>query len=440
MSASAIIPAVGDGALAPLNIERALALIRDSRDIQELAELRDWAQATQRLAKARDVSLEAQQAAGELKVRAEWKLGKLLEEQQETGARQRRGDAGRAAANRPKGPEGPLVEPPKTLDELGIKKKLARKAQLVAKQPEAKLDGYIEAAREQGVEITTAGLLNHASRRNPHAASRVNDGEPEKNERYTRKKLREALQARFRFEVDAFGCEAAPMSKLIGTWYTKRQDAFAQDFSKRRTFFQPPWDLIAETVELIHGQAEKGMPLGVLLMPANREEQPFWHRFIEPYRPDRGGSGVRVEFLEGREHYGNPDDPECEDMANQNAGMPSCIVIWEGPRRRSLDNAIDSAALASEPRASTSPLGSLLSSERFEMEAGKLRFSIRPSPHFRPSSRRPRTAHCTRPGCRARPLTFRATQEGLLRRSDLDQLREHARSHVGRPAKKGRKR
>lgn len=328
-----------------LRFEQAHALLRECTRIDEVKSLRDQAAVVAGYLKQQKASRDMQNDAAELKLRAERKLGVLTKEQKRTGERQGRGDAGRAAANPPKaqrerlagepGPTGYVAPVGKTLKELGLERNQVARWQQVAEVPEEKLETFIRAQREHPAgEITTTGLLKAAKSKNPHAASRVNDDDPEKNERYTRKKLREALQHRFRFQVDAFGHPGAPMSQLIGAWYTKADNAYRQDFKKRRTFFQPPWDQIAEAVAFIHGQADKGMPLGVLLMPANRGEQPYWHQYIEPYRPDRGGSGVRLEMIEGRENYGNPDDPEGDDPDNHGIGMPSCLVIWEGKRRR----------------------------------------------------------------------------------------------------------
>jgi hypothetical protein len=40
----------------------------------------------------------------------------------------------------------------------------------------------------------------------------------------------------------------------------------------------------------------------VLLMPNVRQDQPFWQRYVEPFR-DRTGSMLRTEFLPGRPRF-----------------------------------------------------------------------------------------------------------------------------------------
>jgi hypothetical protein len=407
-----------------LGVEKARQLLAQCKSVDEAKEIRDRATAVQVYLREQRASREAQNDAGEIKVRAERRLGQLLDEQKKTGERQGRGDAGRAAANGPKAqrerlaPEVPPA-PAKTLEELGVDRNQAARWRAVAQVPEEKLETFIKAQREHPAgEITTAGLIRVANSRNPHAASRVNDGDPEKNERYTRKKLREALHRRFRFEVDAFGHPQAPMSKLIGAFYTREDNAYRQDFTKRRSFFQPPWDEIPQAVEFIHEQAEKGMPLGVLLGPATRTEQPYWHTFIEPYRPDRGGSGVRVEMIEGRENYGNPDDPECEDPENHGIGMASCLVIWEGERRRSSDH-----PLPGPPALPPEVIPVLISVDRFKGEATDLGFTARLTWIGTPRAE-VLLVKCGRRGCQG-DMRVQLNQERLVPRGELQSLRRH---------------
>jgi hypothetical protein len=73
------------------------------------------------------------------------------------------------------------------------------------------------------------------------------------------------------------------------------------------------------------------------VMPTTRTGLPWWQDYVEPYRAERGGAGVRVEFRRGRDNYGKPWDPKAEDAENRNAGMSTCLVLWEGERKRSPD-------------------------------------------------------------------------------------------------------
>lgn len=328
--------AIAEAPAGLLRVEEAARQLAACKTVDEAKDLHDKAKALKVYYRQRQAALEAQQDAGVIQLMAARRVGELLEEQRKKGERQGRGDAGRAAANRPKAQPEPLAAAPApTLEELGIERNAAQRFQAVAKVPEAKFTEYLRAQKEGGGEITTADLLRVAKSRNPHAASKVNDGADDKNERFTPRELMEQLHKRFRFTVDAAGCPDAPASQIIGRHYSAETNGFLQDFKRERTFSNVPWDFLGDWVAFTHEQVERGCKLWVHLMPANRTEQPWWHDYIEPYRPDRGGSGVRVEHLRGRVSYGSPGDPEGQDSNQPN--MPSCLVIWEGPRRRSPD-------------------------------------------------------------------------------------------------------
>lgn len=316
-----------------LKVEEARAILAECRTIDEAKEIADQAAAVKVYLRQQRAALGAQNDAAEIQLRAGVRVGELLQEQAAQGQRQRRGDAGRAKANAPKAQPERLAPPP-TLADLGLERNQAQRFQQLARVPEEKRETFIRAQREGGGELTAAGLIKIEKSRNPHAASNVNNGDPAKNIRFTDPDWAAELHQRFGFTVDAFGQADAPLSKLVGRWYTVQEDGFAQDYSEERVVANPEWPQLPEVGHLAHVQAEGGCPLWVLIMPATRTEQPWWHDFVEAYRPDRGGAGVRVEYQRGRKNYGNPDDPACEDAENRGVGMPSCLVIWEGERRR----------------------------------------------------------------------------------------------------------
>lgn len=313
----------------PLRIEEVRQLLAECKDVDVAKGIRDKAAALARWYRSQKASKEIQNGAGEAKVRAERKIGELLEEQAETGQRQRRGDAGRAAAN---GPE-PKSQPA-TLEEIGIDKHASARFRQVAAIPEERFEKALERQKSdpQG-EVTTAGTIREADRKNPHAASRVGD-EADRDRKFTPRALIEALHREFRFTVDASSELRAPSAGVIGNLWTREDDGLEQGWQDERLFVNCEWSALPDWVRKTHEEVERGgCPLVVHLMPGNRTEQEWWHKYVEPYRPDRGGSGVRVRCIEGRINYGNPDDLEGEH--SRGVGFPSILVIWEGERRRS---------------------------------------------------------------------------------------------------------
>lgn len=79
-----------------------------------------------------------------------------------------------------------------------------------------------------------------------------------------------------------------------------------------------PW------VEKAWAEAERARGI-VMLLPANRTEQGWWQDLVEPFR-DRGGSGVRVEFLRGRHRFIRPGSAQVGP--NERPPFGCCLLIW----------------------------------------------------------------------------------------------------------------
>lgn len=111
--------------------------------------------------------------------------------------------------------------------------------------------------------------------------------EADRDERYTPLSLIRPLHARWRFTVDAAGCDAAPTSKLIGRHWSK---------------------------------ADNGLI------------QPWWQEMIEPYR-DRPRGILTTEFLPRRIQFGTPDAPEGKKWASS-PPFGCVLVTWRNSARQ----------------------------------------------------------------------------------------------------------
>lgn len=462
--------------LGELKMEQALALIRASEDLEELQAIRGEAEALAMLARTRNASRDATNRAALVMLEAERRIGGILDEQSKRGERARPADNLRRGAGKvpkvqadPSGESGEAVaaEPvrPKTLEELGIASGAAKRYRAVANVPEEKFRSWTQAQlADEGGEVSRAGLLRMAMSRNPHAASNVNNGDPHKNDRFTPREQVEVLKAELDLNWDAAGHPSAPATEVFGRKriWTAEDDCFTQDWTGKRPLFNVPWDQLAlflpfAWLKVATGECE----LVACPIPGNRFEQPWAKYFVHPFRPDEGGAGAVLRFPDGRWGYGNEDDPEGERPGNS-ANMPSAVLIFRGPFVRSprlpptgtVEEVIaaqrfggDQALLnlwrqalpiargeRAEPRASTAPLGSLLDPDRFAVEAKTLGFKVG-------WKGRTLRATCTRGRCGGE-LKFLLSIEDLIQRAKLEQLQEHARSHVGQSAKakKGRKR
>lgn len=111
--------------------------------------------------------------------------------------------------------------------------------------------------------------------------------DPLVDDRATTRETFALLHERFRFTVDV---AASAHNAKLPRFYSIEDDGLAQSWAGERVWCNPPYSLIEPWIEKAH--AETDAELIVLLLPANRTEQGWWQRQVEPFR-DRGG--VRVD-------------------------------------------------------------------------------------------------------------------------------------------------
>lgn len=150
------------------------------------------------------------------------------------------------------------------------------------------------------------------------------------NERFTPRPLITSLHKTYRFTIDVASHPKSPAARIIGHFWTKKNDGLKKSWKGKRVWCNPPFDDLPNWVKKAHEEVrENGCPLVVMLMPAVRTEQPFWQEFIEPYR-DRlpvDGAKVTTRFLANRPRFGYPNDPEGDLSGSPEFGC--VLVIWE---------------------------------------------------------------------------------------------------------------
>lgn len=165
-------------------------------------------------------------------------------------------------------------------------------------------------------------LVGFKARNHPQQ-SRRNGARPEVDERITPPELFDPLHERFRFTIDV---AALPRNARLPRYFTPDDDGLEQDWTGERVWCNPPYSSIEPWVVKAAGS---GAELVVMIVPANRTEQGWWHRQVEPYR-DRRDSPLRVEFLAGRQRFIAPGD----DGIKPNARPPygSALLIFGAPK------------------------------------------------------------------------------------------------------------
>lgn len=145
------------------------------------------------------------------------------------------------------------------------------------------------------------------------------------------------LDAEFRFTLDAAASEhnakCARYCTLDGFFIGKvrasGEHGLVRSWASERVWLNPPFSGLRPWVERAWDELAE---LVCMLLPNNRGEQPFWQKFIEPYR-DRPGSILTTRNLPKRRpflHHG-------KEIGNRTSKSPPfglIVVIWDrrGPR------------------------------------------------------------------------------------------------------------
>jgi phage N-6-adenine-methyltransferase len=113
------------------------------------------------------------------------------------------------------------------------------------------------------------------------------------------------LHARRRFTLDAAASED---NHLCEKYFTRETDGLLWSWKGDRVWCNPPFSRLEPWICKAWQEMFDGCEMVVMLLPANRCEQGFWQRHIEPYRDGvaRDGVRLRTKFLPGRPSFLSP--------------------------------------------------------------------------------------------------------------------------------------
>jgi phage N-6-adenine-methyltransferase len=137
------------------------------------------------------------------------------------------------------------------------------------------------------------------------------------DDRGTTPEVFDPLHERFGFTIDV---AAAAHNAKLPRFYTAQDDGLAQSWEGERVWCNPPYSKIEPWVAKAWGS---GAELVVMLLPANRTEQGWWQRQVEPGRLD---GRLRVEFLPGRLRFLKPGQKNIGP--NERPPFGCCLLIW----------------------------------------------------------------------------------------------------------------
>ena len=125
---------------------------------------------------------------------------------------------------------------------------------------------------------------------------------PEGNDRATPPETFEELSALFGpFTLDVAASRA---NAKCSRYYGVKDNGLAQSWANYAVWCNPPYDDIRAWVEKAWREYSACRSV-TMLLPATRQEQPWWQDLVEPFR-DMCGSPLRSRFLKGRRAFISP--------------------------------------------------------------------------------------------------------------------------------------
>lgn len=194
-------------------------------NMKDVLQIRDKAEAIRVYTKAIGESLHAQNAAAEIKLRAERKAGELLRdtEKAKPGRPQKNGST-----------MEPITENQPTLEDLGIGKTQSHRWQREASVPEEVFEAHVARCANEQIELTQASVLQLAGA--GHVAQATGD-----NEWYTPPQFIEAArQVMGEIDLDPASSEKAQEIVKAKRFYTLADDGLSHSWSGR-VWLNPPY-------------------------------------------------------------------------------------------------------------------------------------------------------------------------------------------------------
>jgi phage N-6-adenine-methyltransferase len=279
-------------------ISEARRALTAAKSLDDVLQIRDQAEALRVYVKAASDSLEAANAAAEIKLRAERKAGEML-----AGMEKNPGGGDQSTGN------GVLPVP--SLDDLGIDKMQSSRWQREAKVPEDQFEAYVESCNESSQELTQAGLLKIAN--GSHVS--LNSGE---NEWYTPPEYLEAArEAMGSIDLDPASCEVAQANVKAKKHYTIDDNGLDKKWSGN-VWLNPPYskELIGLFAKKVVG--ESGRFKQAIVLVNNATDTAWFHRLASVASAACFMKG-RIRFLD---KTGSP----------ANTPVQGQVAIYIGPR------------------------------------------------------------------------------------------------------------
>lgn len=308
-----------------IHFTQARQALQKAKTIDEVKTVRDAAERLRLYLRQVNESLEMQNDAAEIKLRAERRAGEMLKEGAENGDRQSRG-GDRKSNNH----DERLISAP-TLKEVGITQNQSTRWQSIASIPEERFERIIEHTKESREELTQAVMLQAA--KSPHVAH--NSGN---NEWYTPPEFIEAARAVMGgIDVDPASSETANGIVGAASYFTAEDDGLAKEW-QGRVWMNPPYagELIGKFTAKLCQHFNAGEVTEAIVLVNNATETGWFQ--------EMAALASAICFPKGRIKY--------LDVAGNPAGAPlqGQALIYLGRREDKFAAEFERFGWLSEPR------------------------------------------------------------------------------------------
>jgi phage N-6-adenine-methyltransferase len=264
-------------------LDKATQMLAEAKNLDEVKNIMDIAEAARTYARAAKLGLEAQNHAAEIKLRSERKAGEMLSKLERSSG----GQPTHTSAERVEKSEYKEV-----LDEQEIPNTTSYRWQCVAKIPEQVFEHHIAEIQETGQELTTSGLLRDV--KNVHVSN--NSGE---NEWYTPEiYILAARQVMGSIDIDPASSELANKTVKATKYYTEKTDGLFQDWIGK-CWMNPPYstDKIRKFIDKYAEQIEMGyVTEGIVLV--NNATETNWFDTLISVSSAIAFPGSRIKFID----------------------------------------------------------------------------------------------------------------------------------------------
>ncbi len=246
-------------------LDKATQMLAEAKNLDEVKNIMDIAEAARTYARAAKLGLEAQNHAAEIKLRSERKAGEMLIQLE------------RKPEGRPNKlfNAGIVSEYKEVLEDQEIPNTTAHRWQGVAKIPEKVFEHHIAEIQETGQELTTSGLLREV--KNVHVSN--NSGE---NEWYTPDIYISAARAVLgTIDIDPASSELANKTVKATKYYTKDIDGVSQEW-RGKCWMNPPYstDEIRRFIEKYAESVKSGSVTEGIVLVNNATETNWFSTLI----------------------------------------------------------------------------------------------------------------------------------------------------------------